>query len=190
MKIKDIKKDIGEVDLSKAGKKTTRFIKWILLGFVLTVILGSVVSGALFLYEKSKLSNIKIEAEILRVGDERCDFRKPVYVTLTNISEKTIAKTRYDIEVRRVGYSSDIAENELKWPETDKILLPGESASFCLTLDLKYPHDETYEFNPFDAKGASLDGRFEEYAQDYRERNSKAIEEIDLTGIVTSVEYK
>lgn len=190
MKIKDIKKDIGEIDLGKARKKTTRFIKWALLGFVLIAVLGGVVNSALFLYEKSKLSNIKIEAEILKVGDERCDFQKPVYVTLTNITEKTIAKTRYDIEVHRIGYSSDIAENELKWPETDKILLPGESASFCLTLDLEYPYDEAYAFNPFDAKAASIDGKLEEYAQDYRERNAKAIKDLVLTGVITSVDYK
>jgi len=189
MKIKDLKNiDIGEIYLTKTGKKTTNIIKWTLLGFVLLAIFGGIVNGALFLYEKNKLSKVNIKAELLRVGDERCDFQKPVYVTLTNNSEKTISRTRYDIEVRRIGHSSDIAEHELKWPDTDRILLPGESANFCLTLDLKYPHDETYAFNPFDAKAASLDGKLEEYAQDYRERNTKAIEDLIFTGVVTSVE--
>lgn len=191
MKIKDLKKiDIGEIDLSKTGKKTTKFIKRVLLGFILLVIFGGVVNGAIFLYEKNKLSKVDIKAELLGVGDNRCDFQKPVYVTLTNNSEKTITRTRYNIEVRRSGYSSDIAEHELKWPDTDKILLPGESANFCLTLDLKYPHDETYAFNPFDAKSASLEGKLEEYAQDYRERNTKAIEDLIFTGVITLVEYK
>lgn len=191
MKIKDLKNiNIGEIDLTNVGKKTSKFVRWTLIGLLLLVVLGGIVNGAIFLYEKNKLSKVNISAEILRVGDERCDFQKPVYVTLTNNSQNTISRTQYDIEIRRKGYSSDIAEHELKWSDTDKILLSGESANFCLTLDLEYPHDEAYAFNPFDAKAASLDGKLEEYAQSYRERNKKAIDDLVLTGVVTSVEYK
>jgi hypothetical protein len=41
-----------------------------------------------------------------------------------------------------------------------------------------------------DTKRASLNGKLEEYVQDYGERNTRAIEDLVLTGVVTSVEYK
>ena len=191
MKLKELKEiNVGEIDLSKALKKPIKFFKWAISIIVLIAVIGGIVNGLLFLYEKDKLTKVIVEAELLKVGDERCDFQKPVYITLTNASEKTIVRTRYDIEVRKVGYSSDIAEHELKWPDTDKILLPKESANFCLALDLEYPYDEIYTFNPFDAKRSSLDGELEKYAKNYRERNAKALEDLILTGVVTSVEYK
>lgn len=189
MKIKDLKNDVGEIDLSETGKKTSKLIKSVFksvfISLVLFVMFAALINVTLLLYEENRLARVDIDAGILRVGDDQCDFRKPLYVTLTNNSEKTITQTRYDIEVRRIGYSSDIAGYDLKRLDTDKILLPGESANFCLTLDLKYPHDETYAFNLFDADAASL-----EYAQNYRGRNIKATEDLILTGVVTSVEYK
>src|SRR3989344_7456291 len=110
MKLKELKEiNVGEIDLSKALKKPIKFFKWAISIIVLIAVIGGIVNGLLFLYEKDKLTKVIVEAELLKVGDERCDFQKPVYITLTNASEKTIVRTRYDIEVRKVGYSSDIA---------------------------------------------------------------------------------
>lgn len=106
-------------------------LKWLfkkLLLVLLILIMGILIKEYYSEYQRSKLKDeIKVVVEF---PSKKCENKYPIYIQITNTSDKTIDKSSIYIGVYNKGYSTNLAINNNQIT-SDKIIKPNEVYDFC-----------------------------------------------------------
>lgn len=82
--------------------------------------------------EKENIEQLKKSVLVSVAYDtQSCSTEYPLAVNFRNQGKKTVSSIRWKFEAYRPGYSTNIADYQLRKTESDKILKPGESIGFC-----------------------------------------------------------
>ena len=105
--------------------------------FILGVVL--VDGGAYYIWNQQQLrERAKITLEVA-YDTVKCPPGKPMLVTITNHSEKTLERTIFTLDATVPGYSSIVTPYSYKQNRSDKILRLGESHAQCFPEPLMKP---------------------------------------------------
>ena len=67
----------------------------------------------------------------VKYDPKSCSDEFPLLITFTNLSDKTVHKSAFDIGVRKTGYSEDINKWTYMKYSTDKIIAIGKTDTSC-----------------------------------------------------------
>ncbi len=136
-----------------------------------------------------KKSRVSIVVKHAGWNKDKCSRGTPLYVTLKNLRvDDTIWKTTYSITIRRNGYSSDISDFSLKYLETDRIILPGKSVSYCIKIALKPQYVADYFFTNQEVIAGA--GNRKELGETLKARFNRATTELSFRGRIDDVEFE
>ena len=108
-----------------------RIFKWLLLGCVFIAVIIAVTLQILkwWEYQTTGKHAEKVIIKAFSAKDGGCDNDYPYTYTIKNSSDKTVEKTDFTLEIRKLGYSNKI--NSYTNIEDFKILKPNESLRGC-----------------------------------------------------------
>ncbi|MBT7558197.1 hypothetical protein HN615_14940 [Candidatus Woesearchaeota archaeon] len=130
-------------------KKPLKIIGYIALVWVILAIISGSYVGIKALQDKSQRNKIEIKVEY---NIEACKEEKPLAILIKNSSNKTVNSVAFDIEIRRKGYSNNLAKSSYLKYKTDKILAPDEVNIVCGRYELargkeRYDNPEELDFS-------------------------------------------
>lgn len=106
--------------------------------FVLTI---TFILGLSFYYkyknDEQKKSISKIKTTV-KISLKECSMTKPVIISISNNSNKTIKRSYFSLGLYKKGFSSNLANYTYSDVNTDKIINPFEKYSFCVRLPYDY----------------------------------------------------
>lgn len=127
-------------------KRIIKIIGVIILGIVLLIVIF-----VTYLFLSERADRIQQDKVGITVGYnlEKCTKDYPLYIEISNKSDKTVSFVDFDLDIHRKGYSKDISD----WMdyETDKIIEPNHSWGTCWRYKLSseyknYDNPDNLEF--------------------------------------------
>ncbi|MFK5950217.1 MAG: hypothetical protein QM500_15740 [Methylococcales bacterium] len=116
------------------------------IGIILAVSIVGAMSFGVYIYIHEELPKKKINITVLYSPNDACSKEFPMEVLIFNDSSRVLEETKFDIDVKRKGYSKKISTSRyLHYYETDKIIEPGNTYIACWT----YPTIEKEHKNKY-----------------------------------------
>lgn len=137
-------------------EKLIKFFKYVGGLFLILVIIGIALAG--YGYYHNSYQRNKVSISVAYDPDSLCTKEFPLAIHIHNKSIRTVIETRFEVEIKRKGYSNNLVASGLKpgkrlsyynsQYETDKIIEPnGYHVSCWVVPELEYKHKDKYPAN-------------------------------------------
>ncbi|MEY2777125.1 MAG: hypothetical protein RLY30_1223 [Pseudomonadota bacterium] len=113
-----------------------RIVQWLILAVLAFALFLGVLVGGIYTkdwYEHGRhLENVQVEVTL---STALCKEDHPLFIRITNGSERTVRSTSIQVDVTKQGYSTKI-NDEARYV-SDKVLKPGETTGSCWKVPAK-----------------------------------------------------
>jgi hypothetical protein len=122
-----------------------RIVQWLILAMLAFALLLGVLVGGIhakdWYFQGRHLAHVQVEVSL---STALCKEDHPLFIRITNGSERTIRSTSIRVDVSKQGYSTKI-NDEARYL-SDKVLKPGETTGSCW----KVPAKNAFSLKPED----------------------------------------
>ncbi|MEY3953007.1 MAG: hypothetical protein RL320_1809 [Pseudomonadota bacterium] len=113
-----------------------KVFQWLVTAMVAMVLLLALLVGLVFAkdwyFQGRHLAKVQVEVSL---STALCKEDHPLFIRITNGSERTIRSTSLQVDVTKQGYSTKI-NDEARYV-SDKVLKPGETTGSCWKVPAK-----------------------------------------------------
>ncbi|MGA0882446.1 MAG: hypothetical protein ACO3QP_06505 [Burkholderiaceae bacterium] len=113
-----------------------RLFQWLVTAMVAIVLLLGLLVGLVFAkdwyFQDRHLAKVQVEVSL---STALCKPDHPLFIRITNGSERTIRSTSIQVDITKLGYSTKI-NDEARYV-SDKVLKPGETTGSCWKVPAK-----------------------------------------------------
>ncbi len=113
-----------------------KVFQWLVTAMVAMVLLLALLVGLVFAkdwyFQGRHLAKVQVEVSL---STALCKEDHPLFIRITNGSERTIRSTSIQVDVTKQGYSTKI-NDEARYV-SDKVLKPGETTGSCWKVPAK-----------------------------------------------------